>query len=160
MMRLLLLLVASLGLLLATVLAGAARGDRQELGPVYVVRELQMSLQHAPGRWVGQTVRVRGVAWPCRGWASGPCLGRLPFLADVGTDAGLALARQPATPLAVAVRAAPLVGGLVPAGQTPQWGVLASYRVQIRAVPITACSYWPCYEVVLLDAAPAALLGE
>jgi hypothetical protein len=154
MRRPLLLLVAALGLRRATVLAGAALGDRQELGPVYAVRELQMSLQHAPGRWVGRTVRVRGVAWPCRGWASGPCSGRSPFLADVGADAGLARARQPATPLAVAVRAAPLVGGLVPAGQALRWGVLASYRVQIRAAPIAACVYWPCYEAVLLDAAP------
>jgi hypothetical protein len=81
-------------------------------------------------------------------------LDRSPLLADFGADAGLALARQPATPLALAMRAAPLVGGLVPAGQAPHWGVRASYRVQIRAVPGTSCTYWPCFEAVLLDAAP------
>jgi hypothetical protein len=37
--------------------------------------------------------------------------------------------------------------------------VLAHYRVQIRAVPAASCRYWPCFEALLLDAAPDAL-GE
>jgi hypothetical protein len=152
----LLLLVAPLGLLIATALAVSALDGRQERGAVYSVGELQMSVQHAPGRWVGRTVRVRGVAWPCQGWAYGPCLIRSPFLADVGADAGLVLARQPAGPLSAVLRAMPLVGDLMLPRQIPQWGVLAAYRVQIRAVPAVSCVYWPCYEALLLDAAPGA----
>jgi hypothetical protein len=52
------------------------------------------------------------------------------------------------------VRAIPLVGRLLPPGQAPRWGVLASYRVRIRAVPAASCTYWPCFEALLLDTAP------
>jgi hypothetical protein len=149
-------LVATLGLLLAAVLTVAALGSRQELGPAYSVKALQMNLQQAPRRWVGRTVRVRGVAWPCREWAYGPCLRRTPYLASYGADPGLALARQPANPLLAVVRALPLIGSLVLPRQILHWGVLASYRVQIRAVPAASCSYWPCYEALLLDPAPGA----
>jgi hypothetical protein len=146
--------VAPLGLLLAAALVLAALGGRQERGTVFSVEELRMGLQRAPGQWVRHTVRVRGVAWPCQGWATGPCLAGSPVLTDPETDAGLALARQPADPLWAVVRAVPLVGGLAPPRQVLRWGVLASYRVQIRGVPAASCVYWPCYEALLLDAAP------
>jgi hypothetical protein len=148
------LLGLALGLLLAVALLLAALGSRQEQDPVYSVEELQLGLQHDPGRWVGRTVRVRGVAWPCHGWATGPCLAGSPVLTDPQTAAGLALARQPADPISAVVRAVPLVGGLVLPRQTPHWGVLAPYRVRIRAVPAASCRYWPCYAALLPDAAP------
>jgi hypothetical protein len=148
------LLIGVLGLLLATVLAVAALARRPVQGPVYSVAQVEAQLARAPERWVGRTVRVSGVAWPCLGWAYRPCLIHVPLLADADARVGLALARQTAHPLLAVVQALPLVGRLVPPEQAPRWGVLASYRVQIRAVPRAACTYWPCYEALLLDTRP------
>jgi hypothetical protein len=145
-------LVALLGLALASsVLLAVAAGSQVPHGPVYSVAQVQAGLAHSPGSWVGRTVWVRGVAWHCLGWAYGPCLVRSALLSDPGVDGGLAVATPPANSLLAFVHALPLVGRLVPLKQAPRWGVLASYRVQIHAVPLVSCSYWPCYEVVLLD---------
>lgn len=105
---------------------------------------------------VGQPLWVRGIAWGCLGWATGPCLGRSPVLTDPGADDGLALASQMQHSLAAFVRALPVVGRLAPSGTPIRWGVLASYRVQIRVVPAPSCTYWPCYQAVLMDAASDA----
>jgi hypothetical protein len=146
------LLVTGLGLL-ATVLALTALAGRQEQGSVYSVAQVRADLVDHPQVWVGQTVQVRGIAWPCLGWATGPCLARSPILTDPEADAGLAFAPQEANLLLAFIRTVPLVGKLLPSGQRPHWGELASHRVQIRAVPLVSCTYWPCYEVVLVDAA-------
>jgi hypothetical protein len=37
---------------------------------------------------------------------------------------------------------------------------LATYQVQLQAVAASHCGGGPCYEALLLDAAPDALLGE
>jgi hypothetical protein len=126
-------------------------GSQVSHGPVYTVARVHAGLAHHPDAWVGRTVWVRGVAWYCLGWAYGPCLVRSPLLSDPGVDGGLAFASPPANSLLALVRAMPLVGRLLPPRQAPRWGVLAAYRVQIHAVPLVSCSYWPCYEVVLLD---------
>jgi hypothetical protein len=132
----------------------AMLGIHPDQGPVYTVAQVQAGLAHHPQAWVGRTVRMRGVAWRCLGWAYGPCLIPSPILTDPGAYTGLGLTRRTATPLLAFVHALPLVDRLVPLEQASRWGVLASYRVQIRAVPIAACVYWPCYEALLLDAAP------
>jgi hypothetical protein len=143
-----------LGLLLAGGLTVAAPFGRPEQDPVYSVAQVQAGLAHQPDTWVGRTVRMRGVAGPCLGWAYGPCLIPSPILTDAGARTGLVLTRRRANPVQAFVHALPLVGRLVPLEHAPRWGVLASYRVQIQAVPIAVCVYWPCYEAVLLAAAP------
>jgi hypothetical protein len=145
--------VTLLGLLLAAVLAVAAFAGRHEQRHVYSVAQVRAGLVDHPQAWVGQTVQVRGVAWPCLGRATGPCLVRSPILTDPEADAGLAFAPQRANLLLAFIRTVPLVGKLLPPGQRLHWGELASHRVQIRDVPLVSCTYWPCYEVVLVDAA-------
>jgi hypothetical protein len=146
------LLVAGLGLP-ATILAVKALAGRQEQGRVYSVAQVRAGLVDHPQAWVGQTVQVRGVAWPCLGWATGPCLVRSPILTDPEADAGLAFAPQRANLLLAFIRTVPLVGNLLPPGQLPHWGELVPHRVQVRALPLASCTYWPCYAVVLVDAA-------
>jgi hypothetical protein len=48
----------------------------------------------------------------------------------------------------------PLLGGLLPAPQAVQWGEVATYRVELRAMPGKGCGAATCYEAGLLDAAP------
>jgi hypothetical protein len=153
-MKPLTLLFGVLGLLLATVLVVATLASRPAQGPVYSVAQVEAHLARAPEHWVGRTTWVSGVAWPCLGWAYGPCLIRVPILSDPDARAELALGRQTAYPLLAFVQALPFVARLLPPDPTPRWGVLATYRVRFRAIPITSCTYWPCYEAVLLDAAP------
>jgi hypothetical protein len=162
------ILLSLLGLVVAVGLMVAATRSPGDQGPVYAIVQVQAGLADHPRAWVGRTVRLRGVAWPCLAWETGPCLGSVtwpcpgwetgpcqggsPILTDPGADAGIALALQRTDPLLAFVRDVPLVGKLVPPGPAPRWGVLASYRVQIRGVPITSCVYWPCYEAVLVGA--------
>jgi hypothetical protein len=57
-------------------------------------------------------------------------------------------------PLLTFVRWVPLLGGLLPARQVVDWGEVATYRVELRAVTDVPCSASTCYEAMLLDAAP------
>jgi hypothetical protein len=43
---------------------------------------------------------------------------------------------------------------VVPGQQPVQWGVLATYRMQVATKPERSCSTSVCFEAVLLDAAP------
>jgi hypothetical protein len=154
-------LVAPLGLLLTTAPTVATLGNRQEPGPGYSVKELRMSLQHAPERWVGRTVRVRGTAVRCSDPSGGPhCLyEQARLLGRWGAPAPESLPLEwdgSSPPLVAALRQLPLLGQLMPAPQVLRWGAVATYRVQIRALPITSCGNRPCYEAVVLDAAPDA----
>jgi hypothetical protein len=63
------------------------------------------------------------------------------------------LALGPPDPLLWCLRRLPLAGHLVPP-QAPRWGISATYRVRIRALPAALCRAVPCYKAVLLDAAP------
>jgi hypothetical protein len=38
------------------------------------------------------------------------------------------------------------------------WGAVATYWVQLRAAPVGTCTSPPCYQALLLDAAPDALV--
>jgi hypothetical protein len=58
-------------------------------------------------------------------------------------------------PLPAFLRRLPVLGTLVPAPQVPRWGAVATYRVQFR-VRAAACPSPPCYEALVLDAAPGA----
>jgi hypothetical protein len=52
------------------------------------------------------------------------------------------------------LRRAPVLGTLLPAPQVLHWGVVATYRVRLRAIPESSCGSGVCFEAVLLDSAP------
>ena len=118
---------------------------------VYSVRAVGALLQAHPAALRGSSIRVRGVAWPCLGLATDVCLGQSPMLTDPSAVVGLALGRQTEKPLLAFMHRLPFVDRFLPPAQTIEWGEPATYRVKIRALPITSCAYWPCYEAELLD---------
>ncbi|HVA93131.1 MAG TPA: hypothetical protein VNL71_25205 [Chloroflexota bacterium] len=67
-----------------------------------------------------------------------------------------AVAWGAADPLLGFPRHLPLIGRLAPQPRVSRWGPLANYRVQLRAAPGGSCGFLPCYEALLLDAAPQA----
>src|SRR5262249_2553509 len=69
-------------------------------------------------------------------------------------SAPLPLAWEGPDPLLAAVRRVPLLGGLLPAPQALDWGVVATYRVRLRAIPESICGSGVCFEAVLLGAGP------
>jgi hypothetical protein len=48
----------------------------------------------------------------------------------------------------------PLVGRFVPRPQVVRWGMVMTYRVQLRPMPATVCGASTCYGALLLDASP------
>jgi hypothetical protein len=52
------------------------------------------------------------------------------------------------------LRRVPVLGTLLPAPQVLHWGVVATYRVRLRAIPESSCGSVVCFEAVLLDSAP------
>jgi hypothetical protein len=152
--------VLILGLVLALLWVrsdGPGRASDAQVGRVYRVSEVVAALQSQPAGWAGQVIRLDAVAWPCLGWATGPCLAPTPVLTDPGAGGSpttLSLADPPPSALVALLRAVPLVDGLLPVPQTPHWGKAATYRVRILAVPTESCVLAPCYQALLLDAAP------
>jgi hypothetical protein len=129
------------------------RGGAQA-GRVYSVGAVVAALQHHPVGWAGQTIQLHAVAWPCLGWATGPCQAATPVLTDPGaggSPAMLALAGPRPGSLLTLLRSMPLVNGLLPAPQVARWGKPATYRVRILAVPAAACTLAPCYQALLED---------
>jgi hypothetical protein len=138
-------LVCLLGLLL-TGLVFATLSRHQDQGPAYSLAQIQAHLARQPGRWLGRTVRVRGMVEisGCVGWEAGrveSCRDRSAYLLGRDGASLLPVAGWEPDPLLAALRRLPLAGGLVPAPQAARWGALATYRVR------------------LLDAAPGTL-GE
>jgi hypothetical protein len=128
--------------------------------PMYTVAQVQAGLARHPGSWVGHTVRVRGRATACSielEHGHFHCLPRQPHLDD--PDAGswiepLLLVWKDPNPALTIMRRVPLLGSLLPAPQELDWGTVATYRVQLRAVTRGPCSAATCYEALVLDAAP------
>jgi len=153
-------LVAPLGVLLAAVLAVAAFAGVGR-SPIYSVAAVQAGLARDPQAWLGRTVLVRGVVEPCLGSGS---LAR--FLhchrqpqdrldPDPATEGGsLPLVSGSQNVWLAFLRHLPLMDRVLPPQQTPQWRTLATYRVQLRAMPAGDCTGQPYYEALLLDAAP------
>jgi hypothetical protein len=131
-------------------------------GRVYSVAQLHAQIERDPTAWVGRTVRVRGWIPGCPGILSlaGPaaCQGSPPLLADSSApmSAPLSVAMGAPDPLLAVLRRVPLLGEHVPAPQALRWEANATYRVQLRIAPDTWCRRSPCYQAVLLDAAPGA----
>jgi hypothetical protein len=152
--------VALLGLALtSSVLLAVAAGSQVSHGPVYSVAEVQAGLVVQPQAWVGRIVRVQGSATVCEtrfehGYFR--CTSEQPRLSDAGGAAAepLLLVWEAPAPVWSALWRLPLLRGLLPAVQPVQWGVVATYRVQLRAAHASSCASPPCYQAVLLDAAP------
>jgi hypothetical protein len=128
---------------------GLRRNSNVQAGRVYRVSEVVAALQSHPAGWVGQMIRLDAVAWPCLGWATGPCLAETQVLADAsagGSPATLTLAGPQPSALLALLRDVPLMDGLLPVPQTPRWGKPTTYRVWILAVPTEVCVLAPCYQ--------------
>jgi hypothetical protein len=134
---------------LATLWLAVGPGHEQA-GAVYSVQEVQLGLAHDPAAWLGRTLRVRGMVYS----ASCSCRDRAPSLFDRDGASMLHVAGWEPDPLLAALRRLPLVGGLVPGPQVARGGVLATYRVRLLAAPAATCDAVPCYQAMLLDAAP------
>jgi hypothetical protein len=160
-----LLLPGLLGLLLAAGLAVPAISWLPDHAPVYTVAQLQAHLARDPTALVGRTLRVRGIANPAGcsttdAQQGAPCPDRWrQGIVDPDGVTLLPLTAGPSNPLLAFVRRVPVLGGLAPAPQAVHWGVLATYRVRLGAMPHSLCGTTPCYEARLLDATPDTL-GE
>jgi hypothetical protein len=82
------------------------------------------------------------------------CRDRAPALLGRDGAGMLPVAGWEPDPLLAALRRLPLAGGLVPGPQVARVGVLATYRVRLKTAPAPVCDATPCYEALLLDAAP------
>jgi hypothetical protein len=133
-----------------------------EQGPVYSVAAVHTRLARSPATWVGRVVQVRGIVvgsgcqlWPspeitsCRGWGPGA-------LVDRSWRTILPLTLEAPKPLPALLRRLPLAGQWLPPPQAVHWGAVATYRVQLHAAPAGSCPSPPCYEALVLDAAPGA----
>jgi hypothetical protein len=135
--------------LLAGAIAVAALAWPRDRDPVYSVAQVQVELAHRPAAWVGRTERMRGIAVLCQ-----HCSQWQSYLATGDASGVLPLAWGRPDRVLAFLRRLPQFGRLVPAAQRVRWGVEASYRVQLRELPADACPFAPCYEALLLDAAP------
>jgi hypothetical protein len=154
-------------------MAAAAVDRLQGHDPVFSIMALHANLRHDPWAWVGRTVQVRAIAQVCtvslgilNHKQSGPCAAWQPIQL-VGTDthslplalllsAGamddgqpLPLVTVPGSRLLMFLRQIPLVEHTVPVPQAVHWGIVAVYRVQLRAARCAAGVPPPCYAAVL-----------
>jgi hypothetical protein len=160
MQRLLLLALPSL-VLAANIAVQAVRGALRA-HPVYSVAAVQAGLMRQPDAWAGRTVWVRGIAQGC-GFRAEFDLCPPAALVDAASPATgqpLWLAQGDASPLRTLVRQIPFLARFAPAPQALHWGLVATYRVRVQAVPESICGTGMCSEVALLDAAPDGLFGE
>jgi hypothetical protein len=144
-------LIALSGLLLATCTAMVTASRQLEGTQVYTVAQVQMHLARDDQPWVGRTILVRGMV------AGEPAYHPVPSLVDADAAATadpLPLAWTGPDPMRAYLRRLPVLGRLVPRVQAVHWGEVALYRVQLRAAPANSCASPPCYEALLLDAAP------
>jgi hypothetical protein len=126
-------------------------------GPIYTVAQVQLLLARDARAWVGRTILLQGMV------AGEPAYYPSPSLVDATANAAvdpLPLAWADPDPLRAFLRRLPWLGRLVPRAQPMRWGEVAVYRVQVRVETHTYCGARVCYQALLLDAAPAALLGE
>jgi len=160
-------LLVGAGAYLSLVYDNAGSGGADQ-GTVYGVATVDANLAQDPGSWLGRTIQVRGELIPCMPLSTvrnGPCAelipnsGRLEGYIESASPsvAALGVARGGLDPVRGFLRGIPLVGRLVPAPQELQWGVVATYRVQLAAVPAipdSSCGAGACAEAKLLDSAP------
>jgi hypothetical protein len=59
------------------------------------------------------------------------------------------------SPMLTFLRRLRFLGIPLPLPQALHWGVVATYRVRVSAIPESSCGAGACFEAVLLDDAPA-----
>jgi hypothetical protein len=149
-----------LALVLGTGIAAMIGTSHSHQPPLYTVAEVQTHLARNPGAWAGRTLLVRGLVTPagCEAWPapeSTSCRDRRQGIRDAEGFTPLPLTLGAPNPLLGLLRRLPAVSRLVPPPPTPHMGVLATYRIQLRAVAEGLCGGTAyCYEAVLLDAVP------
>jgi hypothetical protein len=157
-----LLAPCALGLVAVALVAGILQATGGGAGgAAYTVARLRAQLHQDPAAWVGRTLWVRGRIGGCPGIpppaAQSACQewDRY-YLTDTAAPATEPLPVELGNPgpLLAALRRLPLAGRLLPGEQQIRWGLLASYRVRVRAAPALVCRRPPCYEALLPDAAP------
>jgi hypothetical protein len=85
------------------------------------------------------------------------CHGQSIYLLDRDGAGLLPVSMGKPNPLLAALRRLPLLGRLMPPLHTVRWGAVGTYQVYLRAAPSGACAAPPCYQALLLDAAPGSL---
>jgi hypothetical protein len=132
-------------------------------GPVYSVAQVEARLASHPRAWTDRTLLLRGVAVAVGGHCDANLAGvahvcppARTALEDFGPTAGapLPLALAGPGPLLTVARRVPLLVGLLPAPQVVNWGEVATYRAELRAISGEQCGAGLCYEAIVLDAAP------
>ena len=145
------------GLCTAVVLACAAMAaliTQGSQGRVYSVAAARATLLHDPQRWVGRTIAVHRRLDGCPA-APVRCPLWQPSLFDpasVSGRAALPVARLPPDSWLAAARRLPVLGTFISAPRIAPWGTLATYRVQIRVLPVTPCLWYLCEGRIGYDA--------
>jgi hypothetical protein len=153
-----------------SVIAGVLGARAPASGAVYSFTQLKAALVHDPEAWIGRAVRVRAVADYCLSWtqlgdgdARNICSSRVTVLRDPsrpGSTIHLPLRLAPETALLATLRRVPGAAALLPAAQTPWWGVPQIYTVRLDRASGDGCmNTTNCVAAVLLDTDPAALLS-
>jgi hypothetical protein len=158
MSRFLCLLLAPLGVMLVIGLAHMIVNGYEDRTTPYSVATLHEDLVQHPSVWIGRTVWVRGVLDGCPQACPGHERWSIPMLFEPNRSDSvdpLLVAWMGLDPVKRFFRGLPVIGGLVPNPQHLHWEAVATYRVQLRAVPANACPFTSCYEALLLDAVSA-----
>ncbi len=126
-------------------------------GALYLPSELRADVTNNPSKWIGRTVRVRGM--PIELWTTSqpptsagymlvdpPAPGAPP---DPSTSQALPLRRQQ-PPL----YHLPFLSALLPRPQQVIWGITAVFDAQVQSWHSTACGGTSCYGLVLINTAP------
>jgi hypothetical protein len=162
------LTVAALALaaVLGSGLARAFSSSNVAVTPVYTVAQIHGLLRYHPASALGHTVQVRGILEGPFVFCgdSRPCPPATWGLVDTetqstGPDQYLPVVARRSGGLWEVLHNVPVLQTLIPAPQRLQFGIMATYRLQLRAAPVL-CNRNPavlCSEGLVPDAAPSAL---
>jgi hypothetical protein len=127
---------------------------------VYSLAAVRAMVESDPSRALGLTVRLRAI--PVRQWcldwvlpANGMCRLTAPAFVSAGPqDPGepVVLAFGDIPPLLGALRAAPMMGAIVPRPHVITWATLGIYAVEIERASCIPGESSLCYHAVVLDA--------
>jgi hypothetical protein len=163
--RLLALVPAAAALVAVLLWTGHTKMTATTARAVYSLVAARTHLEQDPAHWLGRTILVRGEVVPCLAMPSAEN-GAWTALAPAPVDARRGDAVGPATsdplplraaglnPFLASLRELPLLDELLPAPQLPTWGTIGIYRIRVGAVSASTCPSPPCYQALLLDAAP------
>jgi hypothetical protein len=155
-----------LAAVLGSGLTRAFSSGNTAVAPVYTVAQIHVLLKYHPASALGHTVQVRGILEGPFVFCgdSRPCPPATLGLIDtetqsIGPDQYLPVVARTSGGLWHLLRNVPLLQTFIPAPQRLQFGIMATYRLQLRAAPVL-CSRNPavlCAEGLVPDAVPSAL---